>query len=92
MLALEDKCLALRWRALSPRNHGVAWMLEWRDTVDSMGCDNVHAGGVDPMGYMAYKDRWSHWRLRGGALDTSCGATLLVDGITSNLDMCTLGV
>jgi hypothetical protein len=41
-----------------------------------LGCNIVHAGGVDSMEYMAYEVCWSHWRLVRGMLDTSCGAPL----------------
>jgi len=79
------RCYASYRRASSPRSLELA--------RGCLGCDEgVHMIGEDLMEHIAYEDYWSLWRFVEGALSTPCVASLLVDNITLQLGMYTLGV
>jgi hypothetical protein len=98
--ALMKEHLALKRRVLSPRQHEVAWMLAWRPRVDlgmHLGCDKCSCRGSGPNGVHGLggllESLEACRRSVGHILwSTLAFGALLVDDITLELDMCTLGV
>jgi hypothetical protein len=85
---------------LGPRQHGVAWMLAWRLGVgsrDALGlqqcsCRGSGPSGVHGLGGLLESLEACRRSIGHTSWSTLAFGALLVDNITLELDMCTLGV